>query len=84
MTSTDNTTMKVSTVGAREFKAKCLGWLDEVAKGRTLIVTKRGLPIAEVTPVSSAANSLRGSWKGIVKIKGDLVKFNEAGVWDNG
>jgi prevent-host-death family protein len=76
--------MKTSTVGASEFKAKCLGLLDEVAKGSTLIITKRGLPIAKVSPVSAAANSLRGSWKGIVKIKGDLVKFNEAGAWKNG
>lgn len=76
--------MKDSTVGASEFKAKCLGLLDEVAKGSTLIITKRGRPIAKVSPVSSPAKSLRGSWKGIVKIKGDLVKFNEAGAWENG
>ena len=76
--------MKDSTVGASEFKAKCLGLLDEVATGSTLIITKRGRPIAKVSPVSAPAKSLRGSWKGIVKIKGDLVKFNEAGAWENG
>jgi prevent-host-death family protein len=77
--------MKDSTLlGASEFKAKCLGLLDEVAKGSTLIITKRGRPIAKVSPVSAPVKSLRGSWKGIVKIKGDLVKFNEAGAWENG
>jgi hypothetical protein len=40
--------------------------------------------IAKVLPVSATAKSLRGGWKGIVKIKGDIVKFNEAGVWENG
>ena len=76
--------MKQSTLGVSEFKAKCLGLLDEVAKGNTLIITKRGRPIAKVSPVSAPTASLRGSWKGIVTIKGDIVKFNEATSWKNG
>ncbi len=76
--------MKESTLGASEFKAKCLGLLDEVAKGSTLIITKRGRPIAKVSPLSTPAKSLRGSWKGVVKIKGDIVNFNESGEWENG
>ena len=76
--------MKDSTLGVSEFKAKCLGLLDEVAKGSTLIITRRGHPIAKVSPVSAPVKSLRGSWKGTVRIKGDLVKFNEAGAWENG
>ena len=66
--------MKQSTLGVSEFKAKCLGLLDEVAKGNTLIITKHGRPIAKISPVSAPAKSLRGSWKGIVTIKGDIVK----------
>jgi len=76
--------MKESTLGASEFKARCLALLDDVAKGSTLIITKRGRPIAKVSPVSATAKSLRGSWKGIVKINGDIVKFNEADAWENG
>ena len=76
--------MKESRLGVSEFKSKCLGLLDEVAKGNTLVITKHGRPIAKVLPVSTAAKSLRGSWKGIVKIKGDIVKFNEAEAWENG
>jgi hypothetical protein len=34
--------------------------------------------------LDEVAKSLRGGWKVIVKIKGDIVKFNEAGVWENG
>ena len=76
--------MKESTLGASEFKAKCLGLLDEVANGSTLIITKRGRPIAKVSPLSAPAKSLRGSWKGVVKINGDIVNFNESGEWENG
>jgi prevent-host-death family protein len=76
--------MKESILGVSEFKSKCLGLLDEVAKGNTLVITKRGRPIARVLPISAAAKSLRGSWKGIVKIKGDVVQFNEASAWENG
>jgi prevent-host-death family protein len=76
--------MQESILGVSEFKSKCLGLLDEVAKGNTLVITKHGRPIAKVLPVSTTPKSLRGSWKGIVKIKGDIVKFNEAEAWENG
>jgi prevent-host-death family protein len=39
------------TIAASEFKAKCLKLLDEVAETReTLVVTKRGKPVAQVVP----------------------------------
>ena len=48
-------------VSASAFKAKCLGLLDEVAeKGETIVVTKRGRPVARVLPMEPPA-SLRGS-----------------------
>ena len=41
-----------NTIAAGQFKAKCLALLDEVAQtGRTLVVTKRGKPVAKVVPV---------------------------------
>ena len=55
-----------------------------MAKGNRLVITKHGRPIAKVLPISATAKSLRGSWKGIVKINGDIVKFNEADAWENG
>jgi prevent-host-death family protein len=49
------------TLSASHFKAHCLALLDEVADtGEGLIVTKRGRPVARVTPVK-APDSLRGS-----------------------
>jgi prevent-host-death family protein len=40
------------TISATEFKAKCLDLLDRVGRGELprLIVTKRGTPVAVVTP----------------------------------
>jgi prevent-host-death family protein len=84
MVKTDNGFMKESILDVSEFKSKCLGLLDEVAKGNTLVITKHGRPIARISPILATAKSLRGSWKGIVKIKGDIVKFNEARSWKTG
>jgi len=52
-----------STVSAAVFKARCLALLDRVARtGRTVVVTKRGRPVARVVPVDQGAPSdLRGS-----------------------
>jgi prevent-host-death family protein len=56
-------------IAAGEFKARCLALLDEVAAtGREIIVTKRGKPVAKVTPIEPP-KSLKGS----VKILGDIV-----------
>lgn len=50
-------------IPAGEFKAKCLALLDEVAlTGRSLIVTKRGKPVAKLSPLDdSGTPSLLGS-----------------------
>lgn len=48
-------------IAAAEFKAKCLALLDDVAeKKETLVVTKRGKPVARVVPVEEP-RSLIGS-----------------------
>jgi len=54
---------KQTILAAGEFKAKCLALLDDVERGRrTLVVTKRGRPVAQVVPLpSSTASTLRGS-----------------------
>jgi len=49
------------TVTATRFKAECLGLLDDVARThRTLVVTKRGTPVAKVVPADEPID-LRGS-----------------------
>lgn len=53
-------------ITATEFKARCLRLLDEVADtGETLVVTKRGRPVARVVP-STPRLDLRGSVKLLV------------------
>jgi len=43
------------TIAAGEFKAKCLAILDEVNEsGEAIIVTKRGKPVARVSPHDEA------------------------------
>ena len=76
--------MKESTLTATEFKAKCLRLLDDVAnQGDSIIITKRGRPIAKVEPVSRPGKTLRGTWKGIVKGDADIVYFNVADEWES-
>lgn len=63
----------MSSIGAGEFKAKCLQLLDEVAASRKpLVITKFGKPVAQVVPMPPAAK-LRGALKGTVLFEGDIV-----------
>ncbi|HET9243248.1 MAG TPA: type II toxin-antitoxin system Phd/YefM family antitoxin [Gaiella sp.] len=49
------------TISATQFKARCLALLDEIGDtGETLVVTKRGKPVARVTP-AEPPKSLEGS-----------------------
>jgi prevent-host-death family protein len=72
-------TMSISqkTVGAGEFKAKCLALLDEVAEtGRPLLVTKRGKPVARLVPVEAP----RGLLHSVKKEKDIISPIDEK--WD--
>jgi prevent-host-death family protein len=66
--------MRQQTVGAAEFKARCLELMDRVATtGNTIIITKRGKPIARLGPVGPRPRTLVGALKGHVRITGDIV-----------
>jgi len=62
-------------IAISEFKAKCLSLLDEVNKTKKPIrITRRGKPIAEVVPPSSATKKRKlGAMAGTVTILGDTV-----------
>jgi prevent-host-death family protein len=62
-------------VNASEFKAKCLGILEEVARtGERIVILKRGKPMAELGPVTStAAEYPQDALKGTVDVLGDIV-----------
>ena len=58
---------------ATEFRAKCLGLMDEVAEtGREIVITKRGRPVARLVPVRPAPGSWFGRDRDIIKIHGDI------------
>jgi prevent-host-death family protein len=63
-------------VGAAEFKAKCLGLIDEIhsRKRNQVIVTKRGKPYAKLVPVDSEDEPFYGCLEGMATIRGDITK----------
>jgi len=66
--------MKTKTMPAGEFKAKCLKLMDQVqARRETVVITKRGKPVAMLVPVEESPDPIFGFMKGKVKIKGDIV-----------
>lgn len=46
--------MEPSTVGAFDAKTRLSELLEEVARGRSFVITRRGRPIAELRPVAPA------------------------------
>ncbi len=64
------------TIGAAEFKAKCLELIDEVhgRKRKAVLITKRGKPYAKLVPVNSSPEPFVGCMQGTVQILGDLTK----------
>lgn len=68
------------TIPAGQFKARCLRLLDEVAEtGETIVVTKRGKPVARVEPVAEPP-SLEGSV--VYHVTDDELLFSTGEPWD--
>lgn len=62
-----------ATIGAGDFKAKCLKLLDEVAHSKEpLVITKRGKPVAKLVPIPTEID-LYGALEGSVVAEGDIV-----------
>jgi prevent-host-death family protein len=62
-------------ISISEFKAKCLGLVDEVQKTRQpLRITRHGCPVAELIPTGpDRKRKFLGDMKGTVEILGDIV-----------
>ena len=62
------------TVGAAEFKAKCLNLIDQMAKDdESIVITKRGKPVAVLSP----AREPGGRRSIIGAMKGSVLRYDE-------
>jgi prevent-host-death family protein len=52
--------MMTMVVGARELKTRLGSYLREVRRGRTIVVTDRGEPVAEIRPIAQARAGTAG------------------------
>jgi prevent-host-death family protein len=67
--------MNTKTVAAAEFKATCLRLIDEMNEtGQPVTITKRGKPVAVLTPAAEGAHEK----KGIVGVMvGSVLRFDD-------
>ena len=62
------------TVKASEFKAKCLKIMDEVAAtGEPVIITKYGVPVAQLVSAVQKPKTLFGALSGSILYMGDII-----------
>ena len=63
------------TIGAFEAKTRLSELLEQASRGRTIVITRRGRPIAELRPAPEGTDRLRfGCDKGRVIIGDDFEK----------
>ena len=79
----ENVSVRDREISATEFKAKCLGLLDEVAAGASLVITKRGKPVARVTRSVERRRPLMGGMAGTAEEVGDIVHFDTSALWES-
>ncbi|HEV3275215.1 MAG TPA: type II toxin-antitoxin system Phd/YefM family antitoxin [Terriglobia bacterium] len=61
-------------MAAGSFKAHCLAVMDEVqAKRQTVLITKRGKPVAKLVPVDQKADDIYGFLRDKGVITGDVI-----------
>ena len=71
-----------ATIGAGDFKAKCLQLLDAVAEHREpLVITKRGKPVAKLMPMPPDT-PLFGALAGSVVDEADIIAPIDT-VWNS-
>jgi len=64
----------MKTIAAGSFKARCLALMDEVqAKKETLVITKRGKPVAKLIPVDQGQDDIYHFLAGKGEITGDVI-----------
>jgi prevent-host-death family protein len=67
-------TPKSRKIKASEFKVKCLALIDEVGRtGESVVITRNGKPIAELSPYKQRKRNARGILKGRLVVTGDII-----------
>jgi prevent-host-death family protein len=66
-------------IGAAKFKEHCLSILEEL-DDEGLVITKRGRPVAKLTPIHAESASLIGALEGRLTIRGDIE--STGAEWD--
>lgn len=69
---------------AGEFKAHCLSVIENVRKTReTVVITKRGRPVAKLIPADESPQHFLGRLEGVVRIVGDIESpIEPAEIWE--
>jgi prevent-host-death family protein len=63
----------MKSIPAGEFKARCLRIMEEVRTKRvTVLITKKGRPVAKLVPADEDADDVFGRLRGVVEISGDV------------
>jgi prevent-host-death family protein len=71
-------------IAAAKFKANCLAIMDEVqSKHVTVVITKRGKPVAKLVPVEKKPDDIFGFLAGKAEITGDIVSPLPPEAWGN-
>jgi prevent-host-death family protein len=72
---------KMETVTVSKFKATCLSVLEDVrTRKKRVLITKRGIPLAEIIPVEPAEREM--PLKGTVTFLGDIVSPVASDEWE--
>lgn len=59
---------------AGQFKAQCLKVMDKVKRTRrSVVITKRNVPVARLTPIEGQDSIVFGKLKGTVHYHGDII-----------
>ena len=69
----------MKSLNVSQFREQCLALLDKLPP-EGIVITRRGRPIARVTPVRKNNADLIGSMKGMFEIRGDIFSTGEK--WD--
>lgn len=64
----------MKTIGASDFKARCLALIDEVGQtGTSVVISKRGRQVAQLVPYSDVGEAVpQETLRGTVSISGDI------------